>query len=134
MWRESKGFSLIELMVALSVIVIIGTASFSAFRSSRKNSRDAKRTGDLTALQQAFEQYYAVNGIYTACTTMGTAFIQGEFPTDPSGGGDYAGVGACTANTYCVCAQLEIVGRGNSTVNDCTNFASGDWYCVQNQQ
>lgn len=52
-----RGFTLIELIVSLSIITLILSFTFASVNSSRARSRDAKRIADLQTLQSALEQH-----------------------------------------------------------------------------
>ncbi len=133
-----KGFTLLELLVVISIIaILIGLASVS-FGTAQKKGRDSKRRGDMKAVQNAFEQYYAVNGnsyATTGCNAMATAFPGGVLPTDPKNVAPYTYSYTCpnTGTSYCVCAQLES-GGGNAAAN-CANFGTATThFCVRELQ
>lgn len=132
------GFTLLELLVVVSIIAILislGTASYS---TAQKKSRDAKRRADLKTIQNAFEQYMAVNNRYAKNSTELETVFSGSLPSDPKNSGDYTYTFTYdnvdpAGETYCVCAKLEVSGSGNASKNDCT-FGTGDYYCVKNLQ
>ncbi len=138
---RSEGFTLVELIVVMSIIAILLGFGGTSYVNSLRSGRDADRRGDMTAFQQAFEQYFSVNGAYIAdCPTMTTGVIRGEYPRDPLGaaGGhsDYAENCPDTVS-YCMCAELERANSGNACDNGCTfddGVCSADFFCVQNQQ
>ena len=108
--RSRFGFTLIELMVVISIIGILSAIVYASFGTSRKIARDDIRKTDLKNLQVAIELYKAQNGRYPAkcpsgdpnwggsvkggsfkCTAQGDTFIEGlvpdfiaQLPTDPS--------------------------------------------------
>ena len=115
-----NGFTLLELLIVIAIIgilVAMGTASYS---TAQKKARDATRRGDMKAIQNAFEQYYADNdGSYPAsCVTPGTNYLPNGLPTDPRGF-DY-GTGTCDADEYEFYADLEGDGdfNGSSPANE----------------
>jgi prepilin-type N-terminal cleavage/methylation domain-containing protein len=61
-----KGFSLIELLVVISIIGILVAILVLNFDEARKHSRDSVRKSDLQALQLAIELYKSQNGVYPA--------------------------------------------------------------------
>jgi prepilin-type N-terminal cleavage/methylation domain-containing protein len=133
--KASRGFTLLELLVVISIIGILVALGSVAYTTVQKKGRDAKREGDMKAIQNGFEQYYGENGTYSAtCSDMATSEIMpGGIPSDPKPGMSYTGT--CTASSYCYCAQMENE-IGNSDDTSCTYDNSGDedYYCVSNLQ
>lgn len=131
--KNNKGFTLLEILVVISIIGILIALGASAYSVAQKKSRDARRQGDLKQMQNAFEQYYAsTSSTYSNCATMAiTTFPSGALPTDPKGG---TSVYTCTgtATTYCACALLE-GGTGNATNTTCS-YGAGNYFCVSNLQ
>ena len=137
---KHKGFTLIELLVVIAIIgilVAMGTVSYS---TAQKRARDSKRQGDMKAIQNAFEQYYAVHsGSYPgSCPLSGPITIQPDntfnIPTDPKGSSNPYTSSNCSLSSYCYCAHLETTDQGNSAAN--CNFAGSpkDYFCVKNLQ
>lgn len=75
--RINKGFSLVELLVVITIIAILSVAAYSAVGGNTIKARDAKRKQDIGAIQQALELYYVEEGKYPTATlnavTMGGA-------------------------------------------------------------
>lgn len=64
MLNKRSGFSLVELLVVITIIgLLLGFATIS-YANFQQKGRDAKRKADLRATQQALEQFYADNGAY----------------------------------------------------------------------
>lgn len=130
--QNTKGFTLLEILVVISIIGILIAIGASAYSTAQKKSRDARRTGDLKAMQNAFEQFYATNdSSYDTCANMATGFSSGALPTDPKGGANYDCTG--TAVSYCACAELES-GTGNASNGTCGYATGGTFFCVSNLQ
>lgn len=133
-----KGFTLLELLVVISIIGILVAIGAVAYSQAQQKGRDAKRVGDMKALQSAFEQYYSThNNVYSdSCLTMATAASM-ALPTDPkSGWTAYNTSSGCTSTSaYCICADLEGT-SGNASNSNCSSFVSGGggFYCVTNLQ
>lgn len=62
--NHQKGFSLVEILVAVSIIGILSVVGLGAAASIQKSTRDAQRESDLRTLQSALQQYYADNQHY----------------------------------------------------------------------
>lgn len=62
----ASGFSLIELLVTISIIVVISTIGLVSYSRASLNARDAKRKSDLEAVRQALVLYRTENTAYPA--------------------------------------------------------------------
>jgi prepilin-type N-terminal cleavage/methylation domain-containing protein len=131
---KKNGFTLIEILVVMGLIGILSTAGLSSYINTQRVARNSKRTADLKAIQGALESYFSNNGSYPPGCNPGSAYLPAGFPKDPQTGIQYAPA-TCTETAYCICTLLEGNTRnGNSTVNNCTNFASGTYFCVNQLQ
>ncbi len=72
LYSKSKGFTLIELMVAISIVAILATIGIVAFGATQKSARDAKRKGDLEDIKKAFYLYRASNGSFCPASQAAT--------------------------------------------------------------
>ncbi|MCL4366054.1 type II secretion system GspH family protein [Patescibacteria group bacterium] len=61
---RQNGFTLVELMITVMVIVVLTSTGFVAYSIVLKQGRDSKRQSDLRTIQSALEQYYADQGFY----------------------------------------------------------------------
>lgn len=141
-FKRQKGFTLIELMVAISIVAILATVGATLFANSQKTGRDGKRRGDVDALATNLESRWNVpapngcaGGAY--CAPLGTWFAGGAVPLDPLNNGQYVytGLPVNGAASYTLCARLENNG-GNASDTSGTP-ASGNaatYYCRKNQQ
>lgn len=141
--KKKHGFSLIELLVSISIIAILMALAIVSFGSAQVKARDARRMQDMSLLQKAAEQYYMIAGSKYpntgAVVSVGTTWASGSqtilesFPQDPrSVGSSY--VANVTDTTYCICAKSE-GNVGNSTSDACTfGTNTGTHFCVKNQQ
>lgn len=59
-----RGFTLIEIMVAMVIVGIVFGAIITSAGAIQRSSRDAKRLADLKTIQGALQQFYADNNQY----------------------------------------------------------------------
>lgn len=76
-----KGFTLVELLVVISIIAILSVIGITVFTGVQKGARDAKRRGDLDAIAKALEIYKSQNNTYTPQTSA-AAPCPDAFSTD----------------------------------------------------
>jgi general secretion pathway protein G len=83
--RESpSGFTIIELLVVLSLIVVLATIGMTQYKNSRVYASESVLRTDLFRLRDAIDQYYADKGQYP--TTLDALVSDGylrKLPDDP---------------------------------------------------
>lgn len=62
--KQRKGFTLVELLVVISIIGLLSTLAVVALNQARVRARDVKRLSDIKQVQTALELYYADAGAY----------------------------------------------------------------------
>lgn len=65
-----RGFTLIELMVAISIIAVLATVGFTYYQKAQSTARDSKRIADSQEVSKALEQFKALNNTYSIATTL----------------------------------------------------------------
>lgn len=137
--KNNLGFTLLELLVVISIIGILVSLISVSYSTAQKKSRDAKRKSDLKSIQNAFEQYYAVHNTYpTSCASLTDAtekFLPGGYPQDPKSTDTYLTITpapSCDASSYCFRVYLE-TGAGGNCASSCTEPGT-QYFCVSNLQ
>src|ERR1700682_674542 len=64
--RSQSGFTLIELMVVISLIVVLAAMGLVQYRNSIVRSKEAVLKKDLFEMRDAIDQYYADKSEYPA--------------------------------------------------------------------
>lgn len=96
--NRQKGFTLIEIMVAISIVTILATLGLVTYSSARQGSRDQERVRELMTIKQALELYRSDERYYPATLpAAGSALYSTDgykkyleaVPEDPSSGRIY---------------------------------------------
>lgn len=64
MRKSTSGFTIVELLTVIIVIVILATISYMTYARFQIQSRDNKRQSDIALLQSQLERYYQKNNEY----------------------------------------------------------------------
>lgn len=84
-----NGFTLIELMVVITVIAILSTLALFGIAKAQASARDTSRQQIMNGVRTALERYYADNQAYPATTWNAaiTSLVNGAYltadPIDP---------------------------------------------------
>lgn len=62
--KYRHGFSLMELLISVSIVSILVAIGIASYATINKQSRDTKRKGDLEQLRSALEMFRADKGYY----------------------------------------------------------------------
>lgn len=130
------GFTLVELLVTISIISILSAIGLVVYSSVLKQGRDSKRQSDLRSIQSALEQYYADNFSYPsqAQVVFGSPLSAGgktymnTVPKDPNASPYPQYVYTLSSGVYCLYGKLENSSPGIGTTcspppNSSYNFA-----------
>jgi prepilin-type N-terminal cleavage/methylation domain-containing protein len=107
--NKTKGFTLVELMVAIAIIAILSVVGVGVFTGAQRNARDARRRQDIEAFSSALDGNIAISATgvqsYTPLTTA--MFASGALPTD-SGNGTATYVGASATGATALPAAITV--------------------------
>lgn len=147
---NQSAFTLIELMVVVSIIAILATLGLSSYNTAIKKSRDGRRKSDIQNIAQALVLYRSDEEGYPAnLALLKTNNYMSSIPKDEKAATDYKyTTSGETANgkiknfSLCTASALEYPkGNANSSKDDslvsCANdgtagTASCVFYCVVN--
>ena len=78
--KQTKiGFTLLEMLIVITIISILASIGLVSYTSFNKNSRDARRKADIEQIRAALELYRSNNGTYPLpAGTFGLAFGSGS--------------------------------------------------------
>ncbi|QGU32844.1 type IV pilin protein [Thermochromatium tepidum] len=128
---KSKGFTLIELMIAVAIVGILAAIAYPSYQAHVIKSRRATAQGCLLELAQFMERYYTTNMSYAGATLPAGTQCQ----TDLQGHYTFGFSGTPNATSYTLqataqglqadrdanCTPLTInqAGAKTPTTNDC---------------
>ena len=76
MSRRQKGFSLLELLVAMMILAVLGTLGFQQYRKHSATARYLKAKDDLQVVADGLAQYYLKHGKYPDFSNFGAMVDQ----------------------------------------------------------
>jgi general secretion pathway protein G len=81
---NSRGWTLIELLIVISLISILATIGLASYRNSVTASKEAILKTDLFRMRDAIDQYYADKGEYPASldALVSEGYLR-KIPDDP---------------------------------------------------
>lgn len=138
MAKESKGFTLIEILVAIGIVgLLVGIAVF-ALQGGQRAGRDTKRKSDLEQIRAALEFYRSSCLTYPATLSFGGSLVGDNTPASCTGNfmqkipqdssstaRQYRYAYHSTSNSYSLCAALEDAPVPAMTVTSCGGNCGG---------
>ena len=83
---KAKGFTLVELLVTISIVSVISSTIYAPFNTARKKGRDAKRVSEIKSIQTALTLFSDDNG--------------GCYPIDKNFANDLTAPNMLSSNSY----------------------------------
>lgn len=128
------GFTLIELMVVITITAILVATGYSAYSGSQKSARDARRKADIQAISSVLEQHINTKDNQNClnskasqyCPLQAAWFKENVIPKDPNGT-NYTGLPTAASYDYSICAKL------GSFTGTCS-VSNSDCFCKTNLQ
>jgi len=160
---KNSGFTLVEILVVVTLIAILSTFGGMALSGSLKKARDGSALSNIKALSQGLELYYTVNNKYPS-NTEGLAVLiptgeldrylkGGELFVDNHTDEKYDLYSQDSTNGFCLCsfplesgniANAEMAADMTASDFDCSDIAFTDvfsdsedvskYYCVTGAQ
>lgn len=142
--KMKKAFTLVELLVVISIMAILTIITVSQFRTARKRANDVARKGDLNSVAKALQLYFADYGVMPAEDEIndkwGLEFKDGDYtymmklPTENTEGWpQYCYKTDAARKKYALFAKLEVTSDGecDGNVYSC-GTEPADIYCYAN--
>lgn len=132
--KKKHGFSLIEVLVVVTVIGILSTIGFNTFTGSKAKARDVARKNHLVNIAVALELYLQKNGGYIdntpgaegACGGPDTAKLytdltsymnSGSVPQDPLTNSNYCYISVNNGRSFRLFSKLERCSSDSSRIS-----------------
>lgn len=129
------GFTLVELMIVITVIAILATIGVMSFTRVQMQARDTRRKADVRSIETALQAYYTEIGTYPATVAALVPTYVPVAPVPPKGAGQTSYTYNTDTNTkYAVCAVMETQGTTNTiwkvSASNPGGYATNDSACA----
>ena len=121
---RKNGFTMIELLVVATIMIVLTTIGLTSFQSAARNSRNGKRKADLESVRSSLVLYrtdmgsYPIGTSFSEMLTTITDYISSDYLEDPKNAAPFVYAYTSDGVDFTLCATLEP--------------APGTAYCVTN--
>ena len=123
--RSQKGFTMIELLVVATIMILLTTVGLLSYQKVNQSSRDGKRKADLETVRQALVLYRTDSGTYPVTTnfnsmvsTLNSAgYLSTPTVQDPKNASPYVYSYSSAGSTFTLTATLESTGQSYTLTN-----------------
>lgn len=127
---KKNGYTLLELIVVISIMALLIAGGVATYSALMKQSRDGRRKADLENIRSALEMYRSNTGSYPVAlsTLTGPTIYLKSVPTDPRSP-TYSYYYTGSSSDYTLGTYLETPGTdscGNCTIGVC-NYCMGPY-------
>jgi len=121
---SARGFSLMELLISVSIIAILIAIGIASYATINKQSRDTKRKSDMEQIRAALEMYRSDNGFYPPVGVG--SWTAASSSTDP-----LVGLTPSLVSTYIAAVPTDPK-PAQSYMYIATNYSGGNYfgYCI----
>lgn len=139
--KNNKGFTIVELLIVLAVIIVLAALVFKTYSSIQARSRNTTRENNLKALQQKIETFYSNNGYFpnlndlnsTAWRTKNIPSLSSGLLVDPSSNCDPSKAACVGGNDKALPKQIEYYATQSDGVTSCNGMvgSKADQNCAE---
>ncbi len=114
--RQNEGFSLVELLVVISIIGVLSAVLMANFMGARERARDAQKIQDLYAIKNALRMYYNDNQSYPIGPSLDILTVGASYVTSLVGVSGYTYTQTSSGDGFVLKVGLE-AGAGNEDID-----------------
>jgi prepilin-type N-terminal cleavage/methylation domain-containing protein len=96
--KSNKGFTLIELMIAIAIIAVLAVIGITVYSNVQQTARNSRRTADLESISRVIELTKTPSTAYYL-NPPATGFSSGSVPQDPITNSVYCAAAIDTVTT-----------------------------------